>query len=188
MLTQDEPLARALDDNEDYNELLAQDERLARAPDDYESEEEMQVPGDSEEYDDDPGSDTITVSKRGADTPEESPVPEFEFIADMQDGWTFHSPIAVEEWKSFMRNNNLSENHQSDNPYYPWRHEGEVWLSNFLFGQGHASMETSDRLLRQFVTGNMTMKDGPIQFKNTRQMYDVLDIAASANRVSEILK
>jgi hypothetical protein len=82
-----------------------------------------------------------------------------------------------------MEGHNLSEE-RSDNPYYPWSHEGELWLSDFLYRKGHVSMNASDKLLRQFANGNITMKGGPIQFRNTRQMHDVLDIAAGDNVVS----
>jgi len=44
-------------------------------------------------------------------------------------------------------------------------------------------MEYSDALLGEFANGNITMEDGPIQFRNTRQMHKVLDIAASIHVV-----
>ena len=45
-------------------------------------------------------------------------------------------------------------------------------------------MELSDEILHEFMNGNLTIKEGPLQFQNIHQMYEVLDIAASTIPVS----
>jgi hypothetical protein len=65
-----------------------------------------------------------------------------------------------------------------NNPLHPWRHEGEVWLTNLLFRNGNMSRATADEFLRAFANGKIAMVDGPIQFANSREMIQLLDVAA----------
>ena len=94
------------------------------------------------------------------------------------------SPEALNKWKEFGEEMKWFEECPSSNPYYPWKHEGELWLSDFLYRWTHVSMEQSDELLQRFADGRITMLEGPIQFKNTCQMHEILDVAANANMVS----
>ena len=68
-------------------------------------------------------------------------VPEFDFISHPHGGWVFDSPEAQTNWKSFVKKNKWFEECSSSNPYHPWRHEGELWLSGFLYRQTQISMK-----------------------------------------------
>lgn len=66
----------------------------------------------------------------------------------------------------------------ANNPYHPWKHEGEIWLTDLLFRDGNIPRKTADILLESIAKGRMSMVDGPIQFTNSREMIELLDIAA----------
>lgn len=65
----------------------------------------------------------------------------------------------------------------------PWNHKGEIWLTNLLFRNGQTSRSTADTLLGAFANGRISMIDGPVQFKNSREMIKLLDIAAQQEAV-----
>ncbi len=66
----------------------------------------------------------------------------------------------------------------ANNPLHPWKHEGEIWLTDLLFRSGNVSQKTADKFLGAFANGRISMVDGPIQFTNSREMLKLLDIAA----------
>jgi len=110
-------------------------------------------------------------------------VPEFDFISHPHGGWVFDSPEAQTNWKSFVKKNKWFEECSSSNPYHPWRHEGELWLSDFLYRQAHILMKQSDKLLQKFADGKIIMSQGSPQFRNMHQLHNLLDEAANHNMV-----
>jgi hypothetical protein len=54
-----------------------------------------------------------------------------------------------------------------NNPLHPWKHEGEIWLTDLLFRSGNISQKTADKFLGAFANGRISMADGPIQFTNS---------------------
>ena len=68
--------------------------------------------------------------------------------------------------------------YDANNPLHPWKHEGEIWLTDLLFRNGNISRTTADSLLGAFANGKISMTDGPIQFTNSREMLALLDVAA----------
>ena len=78
----------------------------------------------------------------------------------------------------------IVSNIDKNNPLYPWKHEGEIWLTNLLFTNGNMSRSTADEILGAFANGKMIMASGPVQFTNSRQMMKLLDIAAEKSVVT----
>jgi len=66
----------------------------------------------------------------------------------------------------------------ANNPLYPWKNDGEIWLTNLLFRSGNVSRKVADELLNAFADGRISMANGPLQFTNSREMIKLLDIAA----------
>ena len=64
-----------------------------------------------------------------------------------------------------------------NNPLYPWKNEGEIWLTNLLFRRGDISQTVANEILGAFASKKISMRDG-IQFTNSREMIKLLDIAA----------
>jgi len=110
-------------------------------------------------------------------------VPEFDFISHPYGGWVFDSPEAQTKWKCFVNKNKWFEECSSSNLHHPWRHEGELWLSNYLYRQAHVSMKQSDKLLQKFADGKIIMLQGSPQFQNIFQLHNLLDVAANHNVV-----
>ena len=71
-----------------------------------------------------------------------------------------------------------------NNPLHPWKHEGEIWLTNMLFQSGKISCSTADKFLDAFANGTMIMASGPVQFTNSREIMKFLDITAEKSVVS----
>ena len=71
-----------------------------------------------------------------------------------------------------------------NNPLYPWKNEGEIWLTNLLFRRRDISRTVADEILGAFASKKISMIDGPIQFTNSREMIKLLDIAARKGVVS----
>jgi len=66
----------------------------------------------------------------------------------------------------------------ANNPLYPWKNDGEIWLTNLLFRSGNISRKVADELLNAFADGRISMANEPLQFTNSREMIKLLDIAA----------
>jgi hypothetical protein len=71
-----------------------------------------------------------------------------------------------------------------NNPLHPWKHKGEIWLTDLLFRNGNVSQIIADKLLGAFANGRISMTEGPIQFANSREMLALLDVAARQGIVS----
>jgi hypothetical protein len=109
--------------------------------------------GDGDDSSDDSSDASTSDVQSSADhlvdeTSEDKPaVHEFASRSHPQGGWVLDSPEALNKWKEFGKEMKWFEECPSRNPYYPWKHEGELWLSDFLYRQTHVSMEQSDELL-----------------------------------------
>jgi hypothetical protein len=98
-------------------------------------------------------------------------------------GQVFDSEQARTRHNEFMAELQWVPESDANNPLHPWKHEGEIWLTDLLFRKGNISRTTADNLLGAFVNGKISMKDGPIQFKNSREMMGLLDVAARQGTV-----
>jgi hypothetical protein len=111
---------------------------------------------------------------------------ETEDITTMAD-YILHEPNGgqiLDSDEARLRHNNILSRFQwvpeSDvnNPLHPWKHKGEIWLTDLLFRNGNVSQTTANTLLDAFANGRISMTDGPIQFTNSREMMTLLDVAA----------
>jgi len=88
------------------------------------------------------------------------------------------------EFRDHVLNSGTESKFDANNPLRPWKHEGEIWLTNLLFTNGNMSRSTADEILGAFANGKMIMASGPVQFTNSRQMMKLLDIAAEKSVVT----
>ena len=93
------------------------------------------------------------------------------------------SAEAKSKWKKFAKKIGWSDEWLSSDLYYPWRYQGELWLTNFLFSR-NISGKMSNILLQEFTKENIVMSEGPIRFRNICQLHNLLDVAANKNVVS----
>jgi hypothetical protein len=138
---------------------------------------------DDSEQESDLDSDTITISEdfeNVSEHSEEEPVSKI-VLRNEQGGWIIDSLEASNKWNEFAREINYFHDKQSKNPYFPWRGPEELWVTDFLYRRAHLSTQLSNELLQNL--GNDNVKR-PIQFRNVRELYDILDIAASSEIVS----
>jgi len=98
-------------------------------------------------------------------------------------GQVLNSKKAREQHNKFMDRLQWVPESDINNPWHPWKHEGEIWLTDLLFRNGNISQVTIDNLLGAFAKGRISMRDGPIQFTNSREMLELLDVAARQGTV-----
>ena len=109
---------------------------------------------------------------------------ENKIVVEPTGGQVFDDDEARKKHTEFIDRLGWEPEYDANNPLYPWKHNGEIWLTNLLFRNGDVSRKTTDEFLGAFVNKRITMLDGPIQFKNSREMIKVLDIAARKGAVS----
>jgi hypothetical protein len=99
-------------------------------------------------------------------------------------GMIFDSEEACSQHSEFMKSLQWLPDSDPNNLLYPWKHEGEIWLTDLLFRKANISRATADNLLSAFANERISMADGPVQFTNSKEMIELLDIAVKQGIVS----
>jgi hypothetical protein len=97
-------------------------------------------------------------------------------------GMIFDSEEACTQHNEFMSRLQWEPESDPNNPLHPWKHQGEIWLTDLLF-RNAVSRTTADDLLSSFANERISMVDGPIQFTNSKEMIELLDVAAKQGTV-----
>jgi hypothetical protein len=99
-------------------------------------------------------------------------------------GMIFDSEEARSQHSKFMKSLQWLPESDPNNLLYPWKHGGEIWLTDLLFRKANISRATADSLLSAFANERISMVDGPVQFTNSKEMIELLDIAVKQGIVS----
>jgi hypothetical protein len=95
-----------------------------------------------------------------------------------------NSNEAYERHAKFLKKLNWTSETDSTNILHPWKHSGEIWLTDLLFRRAKISSSITNELLGAFANGRISIIDGPLQFSNSKEMIKLLDIAAKNDAVS----
>ena len=128
--------------------------------------------GESDDYDD--ASDDLTEDSQSR------------IEIDYRGGHVIDGDGACDKHKEFLEKLGWTPNNSSTstNTLYPWKHIGEIWLTDLLVRRVMLSHSIIDELLNAFANGRLSMVDGPLQFSNSREMIKLLDAAARSGVVS----
>jgi hypothetical protein len=140
--------------------------------------------GDNEDSDDeDDGDEDDGEDDKNDNNEVREPEMADNIVYEQTGGRVFDSNEARARHAMFIQQLGWEAESDIDNPLHPWKHEGEIWLVNLLFRDGNVPRSVADELLGAFASGRISMRDGPIQFKNTREMMQLLDVAAQKGTV-----
>ena len=146
-----------------------------------ESEEELETVENEGEFRSQEFEDDEHLS--GSDTDSELLVAD-NIVYEPTGGMVFDSEEAHSQHSKFMKGLQWLPESDPNNLLYPWKHGGEIWLTDLLFRKAHISRATADSLLGAFASERISMTDGPVQFTNSKEMIELLDIAVKQGIVS----
>jgi hypothetical protein len=64
---------------------------------------------------------------------------------------------------------------ESGHPFYPWKNENELWISNLIYAEMQLSEAAADKLLKGVRDGKLKIEGVPID--SMRQIHKIIDMA-----------
>lgn len=144
-----------------------------------ENEDSYNLDYNSENIEDNSEFNNLDLSESSDHEPETDDL----IIYEPTGGTIYDSEESLERHNEFIAKLGWAPESDANNLLHPWKHEGEIWLTDLLFRDGNISQGTADKLLHAFATGKISMADGPIQFTNSREMLKLVDIASGNKTV-----
>jgi|tagenome__1003787_1003787.scaffolds.fasta_scaffold20524167_1 hypothetical protein len=136
---------------------------------DSEDDSDSDSKGDSE--DDSESEDNITlVASDSLDTPDTAHE-NGEFHSDVRGGHRYGS----KGQQSPSLYTQQAHHAKHGNPYYPWKNEKELWISNLIYAEARMSITVADKFLKGISDGNMKIEG--MNINSAKSMYSVLDQA-----------
>lgn len=145
--------------NEDENYSDDEDKKNDSDDDDKEDEEENEDEDEDEENEENDDEEVVGLDELSEELSDD----DVEIVSHDKGGYIYDL------------DKDDKDDSESDNLFYPWANEDELWLSNFLFK--NISSSVANTILEAITTGRLFTRL-PIRFKNVREMHSIIDQGA----------